>query len=251
MAIVTSRRWSRSSGDWRARSEPGRRGHRLPAPPHPHDPGHPVRLPRPADPPVTTAELRELYREAYAGEPFVEVMETAPATKHVTGSNLARVFVTATSAPGASSPSASWTTSSRARPARRSRRSTWSSACPRRRGWSSVRSPLTRRDRAPAGGALRRACPRSSRGAAAQRLPCRSRHRGLKASGRPDLSVVLVEGARARCRDLHPQSVRIGARRSCREHLAHVDPAGGGRYGRVAALLAVSGCANAATGARV
>ena len=44
--------------------------------------------------PVTTTELRELYRETYRGEPFVEVMDTAPATKHVTGSNLARVFVT-------------------------------------------------------------------------------------------------------------------------------------------------------------
>jgi N-acetyl-gamma-glutamyl-phosphate reductase len=44
--------------------------------------------------PVTTPELRELYREAYAAEPFVEVMDAAPATKHVYGSNLARVFVT-------------------------------------------------------------------------------------------------------------------------------------------------------------
>ncbi|MFN8519510.1 MAG: N-acetyl-gamma-glutamyl-phosphate reductase [Chloroflexota bacterium] len=45
--------------------------------------------------PVTTAELRELYRDAYAGEPFVQVVDTPPATKHVYGSNLARVFVTA------------------------------------------------------------------------------------------------------------------------------------------------------------
>jgi N-acetyl-gamma-glutamyl-phosphate reductase len=45
--------------------------------------------------PVTTAELRELYREAYADEPFVQVVDTPPATKHVYGSNLARVFVTA------------------------------------------------------------------------------------------------------------------------------------------------------------
>ena len=42
---------------------------------------------------VTTAELRELYRDMYAGEPFVEVTDSAPATKHVTGSNHARVFV--------------------------------------------------------------------------------------------------------------------------------------------------------------
>jgi N-acetyl-gamma-glutamyl-phosphate reductase len=44
--------------------------------------------------PVTAAELRELYRDAYRGEPFVEVTDAAPATKHVTGSNHARVFVT-------------------------------------------------------------------------------------------------------------------------------------------------------------
>lgn len=45
--------------------------------------------------PVTTAELRELYRDMYAGEPFVQVVDTPPATKHVYGSNTARVFVTA------------------------------------------------------------------------------------------------------------------------------------------------------------
>lgn len=45
--------------------------------------------------PVTAAELRELYRDTYAGEPFVQVVDTPPATKHVTGSNLVRVFVTA------------------------------------------------------------------------------------------------------------------------------------------------------------
>ncbi len=44
--------------------------------------------------PVSTTELRDLYRDAYRGEPFVEVTDTPPATKHVTGSNLARVFVT-------------------------------------------------------------------------------------------------------------------------------------------------------------
>lgn len=44
--------------------------------------------------PVSTSELRELYRDAYRGEPFVEVTDTAPATKQVTGSNFARVFVT-------------------------------------------------------------------------------------------------------------------------------------------------------------
>jgi N-acetyl-gamma-glutamyl-phosphate reductase len=31
----------------------------------------------------------------YAGEPFVQVVDTPPATGHVSGSNLVRVFVTA------------------------------------------------------------------------------------------------------------------------------------------------------------
>jgi N-acetyl-gamma-glutamyl-phosphate reductase len=42
---------------------------------------------------VTQAELDALYADAYAGEPFVQVVAAAPATKHVLGSNQARVFV--------------------------------------------------------------------------------------------------------------------------------------------------------------
>ena len=43
--------------------------------------------------PVTQAQLDELYVDAYAGEPFVRVVATPPATKHVLGSNFARVHV--------------------------------------------------------------------------------------------------------------------------------------------------------------
>ncbi len=43
--------------------------------------------------PVTQAELDDLYAAAYADEPFVTVVATAPATKHVTGSNEVRVHV--------------------------------------------------------------------------------------------------------------------------------------------------------------
>ena len=39
------------------------------------------------------AELDDLYRAAYADEPFVTVVDAAPATKHVLGSNHVRVFV--------------------------------------------------------------------------------------------------------------------------------------------------------------
>ena len=43
--------------------------------------------------PVTQAELDALYVTAYADEPFVTVVAAPPATKHVTGSNHARVHV--------------------------------------------------------------------------------------------------------------------------------------------------------------
>jgi N-acetyl-gamma-glutamyl-phosphate reductase len=42
---------------------------------------------------VTQAELDALYASAYADEPFVTVVSAPPATKHVTGSNHARVHV--------------------------------------------------------------------------------------------------------------------------------------------------------------
>lgn len=42
--------------------------------------------------PVTADEIRELYAAAYADEPFVTVVPNPPATKHVTGSNEARVY---------------------------------------------------------------------------------------------------------------------------------------------------------------
>jgi N-acetyl-gamma-glutamyl-phosphate reductase len=44
---------------------------------------------------VTQGELDTLYAEAYAGEPFVRVVQEPPATGHVLGSNEARVFVRA------------------------------------------------------------------------------------------------------------------------------------------------------------
>jgi N-acetyl-gamma-glutamyl-phosphate reductase len=42
---------------------------------------------------TTQAELDELYADAYADEPFVTVVASAPATKHVLGSNHVRVSV--------------------------------------------------------------------------------------------------------------------------------------------------------------
>ena len=42
---------------------------------------------------VTQAELDGLYETAYRDEPFVTVVATPPATKHVTGSNHVRIHV--------------------------------------------------------------------------------------------------------------------------------------------------------------
>jgi N-acetyl-gamma-glutamyl-phosphate reductase len=42
--------------------------------------------------PVTQAELDDLYDAAYRNEPFVQVVADPPATKHVMGSNLCRVW---------------------------------------------------------------------------------------------------------------------------------------------------------------
>jgi N-acetyl-gamma-glutamyl-phosphate reductase len=42
--------------------------------------------------PITQGELDELYAKAYDAEPFVSVVSTPPATKHVTGSNQVRLF---------------------------------------------------------------------------------------------------------------------------------------------------------------
>ena len=43
--------------------------------------------------PVSQAELDDLYAAVYAAEPFVTAVDAPPATKHVLGSNHARVFV--------------------------------------------------------------------------------------------------------------------------------------------------------------
>jgi N-acetyl-gamma-glutamyl-phosphate reductase len=48
-----------------------------------------VRTTRPTD----QAELDALYAQAYAGEPFVDIVAAPPASKHVTGSNHARIHV--------------------------------------------------------------------------------------------------------------------------------------------------------------
>lgn len=68
---------------------------------------------------------------------------------------------------------------------------------------------------------------------------------GVKTSGRPDLSVVLVDGGDgAVAATFTPNRFASAPVLLARETLAP----SAGRYGRVAGLLSVSGCANAATG---
>jgi glutamate N-acetyltransferase/amino-acid N-acetyltransferase len=72
---------------------------------------------------------------------------------------------------------------------------------------------------------------------------------GIKASGRPDLAVVIAtDGPAAAAAVFTPNAFAAAPVRLSQAHLAAVDPAGRGRYGRASAVVSTSGCANAATG---
>ena len=67
---------------------------RLPAPPHPDDPRHPGDLPRPADPAGRPGRARRPVRRGLRRRAVRRrSSRAAPATKHVLGSNFARVHV--------------------------------------------------------------------------------------------------------------------------------------------------------------
>ncbi|MFV2062530.1 MAG: bifunctional ornithine acetyltransferase/N-acetylglutamate synthase [Chloroflexota bacterium] len=88
---------------------------------------------------------------------------------------------------------------------------------------------------------------------AAARLPRGFRvagtHAGIKASGDKDLGLVLVEGDPAAVATTFTTN-RLPAApvQLNQEHLAESAPSGDGRYGWASAMIATSGCANAATG---
>jgi glutamate N-acetyltransferase/amino-acid N-acetyltransferase len=72
---------------------------------------------------------------------------------------------------------------------------------------------------------------------------------GIKASGKPDLSVVAAaHGTLAAAATFTTNRFPSAPVLVSREHLAASAPAGGGRYGIITGLLSTSGCANAATG---
>jgi glutamate N-acetyltransferase/amino-acid N-acetyltransferase len=73
---------------------------------------------------------------------------------------------------------------------------------------------------------------------------------GIKASGRPDLGVLATTGGPAAVAATFTQNLVLAAPVSLSQaHLAASEPAGSGHWGRAAAVLSTSGCANAATGA--
>lgn len=73
---------------------------------------------------------------------------------------------------------------------------------------------------------------------------------GVKASGAPDLALLVVEdGPAAVAATFTTNRLPAASVRMNQEHLAATEPAGAGRYGWAGAMIATSGCANAATGA--
>jgi glutamate N-acetyltransferase/amino-acid N-acetyltransferase len=73
---------------------------------------------------------------------------------------------------------------------------------------------------------------------------------GIKASGRPDLAVVVATGGPAAAAAVFtPNPFAAAPVKLSRAHLAATEPAGGGRFGWANAIVSTSGCANAATGA--
>jgi glutamate N-acetyltransferase/amino-acid N-acetyltransferase len=73
---------------------------------------------------------------------------------------------------------------------------------------------------------------------------------GVKASGRPDLAVIVPTGGRAAVAAVFtPNAFAAAPVRLSRDHLAASAPDGGGRYGWTSGIVSTSGCANAATGA--
>ncbi len=73
---------------------------------------------------------------------------------------------------------------------------------------------------------------------------------GIKASGRPDLAVIVTTGEPAAVAAVFtPNAFAAAPVRLSRAHLAaSVSPVGGGGSGWASAIIATSGCANAATG---
>jgi glutamate N-acetyltransferase/amino-acid N-acetyltransferase len=79
---------------------------------------------------------------------------------------------------------------------------------------------------------------------------------GIKASGRPDLTIVAtvadpsgVRPAAAAAAVFTPNAFAAAPVRLSRAHLGATEPAGRGRYGWATGIISTSGCANAATGA--
>ena len=71
---------------------------------------------------------------------------------------------------------------------------------------------------------------------------------GIKPSGRPDVAVIVAHEEAAAAAVFTTNALRAAPVRLSERHLAAREPAGRGRYGSARAVIATSGCANAATG---
>ena len=198
---------------------------------------------------VTQAELDDLYHDAYGDEPFVTVTEAAPATKHVLGSNEARVWCRLDERNG---------------PRPRDRRPRQPREGRGRPGDPGVqRRARPARDRRPAPAAARAmtlatdaaleplpvALPPVERVA---RLPrgflAAGATAGIKASGRPDLVLIVAEdGPVPAAAVFTPNRFAAAPVRLSR---ANLQATGGGdaAAGFARAVVSTSGSANAATG---
>ena len=234
-------------------ANPGIVARRLPPPPHPDDPRHPVGLPRPPDPAGQPGRARRAVRSGLRGR-AVRRRSSADATGHQARRRAATRSAStsaSTSGPVGSSPSASRTTSSRAPPARRSRRSTSSTACPRRPASTSSRS---RHDHHLGTSPSRRPRRTSHRSSDAPPSRPASRRAGWRPGSRPRAgrtspSCVTTTGPAAVAAVFTPNTFAAAPVRLSQAHLAATsgDPRGG--FGWAEAVISTSGSANAATGA--
>src|SRR5205823_3878667 len=72
---------------------------------------------------------------------------------------------------------------------------------------------------------------------------------GIKASGRPDLMLITATNGPVAAAAVFTSNAFAAAPVTLsQQHLAATEPAGDGRYGWADAVIATSGCANAATG---
>ena len=204
---------------------------------------------------VTQAELDELYAAAYADEPFVTVVPTAPATKHVTGSNEVRLHIRLDErsgriiaigvednlVKGAAGQAVQAFNLVHGLPETAGLEQLPAGALTDMTTMPSERTIPDRSADLPA--VERRAVIPAGFTAGGMAV-------GIKASGRPDLAVVLAtDGPAAAAAVFTPNTFAAAPVRLSKAHLAATSGDARGGFGWARAIVSTSGSANAATGA--